>query len=259
VTTNLSWAASTDLDAGDTITYKVYFGTTSSPTALLTACNGISATSCDPAVDGNLITGTTYYWKVEARDNHGASTTSPTWQFTTEGTQPNVAPTDIDLDNNTVVEDDPADTSVGFLSTVDANAADTHTYSLVAGTGDTNNSLFKIGGADGDELLTVAPFSIPADTQYSIRVRSTDAGGLFFEKAFTILVSNVTGQATAQSTPTPTATATTEPAAVPTVEPTALPSASPTVEPTLTPTVEATLAPTEAPTATATAEPTATP
>jgi hypothetical protein len=151
------------------------------------------------------------------------------------------------LDNTTIAEDDPPDSLVGIFSTTDPNAGDTHTYSLVAGTGDTDNGRFKIGGVDGDELLTNTAFSITADTTYLVRVRSTDAGGLYVEDVFQILVTNVTGQAATQSTATPTVTATAEPTveptSEPTAEPTATPTASPTAEPTLTPTVEPTATP----------------
>src|SRR5262249_6787077 len=43
----------------------------------------------------------------------------------------------------------------------------------------------------GDQLKTAASFNFEAKSSYSIRVRSTDAGGLSTEKVFTISVSNV--------------------------------------------------------------------
>ena len=42
---------------------------------------GQTDTVCDP---GTLLYDTTYYWRVIARDNHGAYTLGPTWSFTTE-------------------------------------------------------------------------------------------------------------------------------------------------------------------------------
>jgi hypothetical protein len=74
---DLSWTAG-DPDAGDTVTYDIHFGT--SPSFPLPAASQ-SATSYDP---GLLSYNTTYYWKITAVDNHGAETTGPLWEFTTE-------------------------------------------------------------------------------------------------------------------------------------------------------------------------------
>jgi len=77
---DLSWTGG-DPDAGDTVTYDVYFGTT--PTPPLVSTNQ-SATSYDP---GTLSYNTKYYWKIVARDNHGATATGPVWDFTTVTTE----------------------------------------------------------------------------------------------------------------------------------------------------------------------------
>ncbi len=71
----VSWNCS-DPD-GDTLTYDVYFGTNNNPP--LVSANQ-SAKNYNP---GTLTTGTTYYWKVIAKDNHNASTAGPEWHFTT--------------------------------------------------------------------------------------------------------------------------------------------------------------------------------
>ncbi|UCD13804.1 MAG: hypothetical protein JSW60_09655, partial [Thermoplasmatales archaeon] len=80
VDADLSWTGS-DPDPGDTVTFDVYFGATSPPPQV--AWN-ISDTY-DP---GTMNYGTTYYWKVVAWDNHGASTVGPIWGFTTEFSLP---------------------------------------------------------------------------------------------------------------------------------------------------------------------------
>jgi parallel beta-helix repeat protein len=76
VTTLLRWTDS-DPNLGDTLRYDVYVGTTSSPPKM--ASNHSGATY-DP---GRMNAGTTYYWKIVARDNHGASNESPLWTFIT--------------------------------------------------------------------------------------------------------------------------------------------------------------------------------
>ena len=81
---NLSWTCS-DPD-GDSLTYDVYFGTSSPPTQV--AWNQ-STTTFDP---GTLDFYTTYYWKIVAWDNHDDSTAGPIWDFTTEVNNPPYQP-----------------------------------------------------------------------------------------------------------------------------------------------------------------------
>jgi hypothetical protein len=76
VSTGLNWSAG-DIDAGDVVTYDVYFGT--SETMPLVSSNQ-SATTYDR---GTLAYNTTYYWQIVATDDHGASTRGPLWDFTT--------------------------------------------------------------------------------------------------------------------------------------------------------------------------------
>jgi outer membrane protein assembly factor BamB len=100
----------------------------------------------------------------------------------------NQAPTDIALSATSVPENQPAGTTVGNLSTTDPDSGDSFTYTLVPGIGDTDNVAFTIAG---DSLKTAASFDYETKNSYTIRVRSTDSGGLFFEKQFTISVTNV--------------------------------------------------------------------
>ena len=76
INADLSWTGG-DPDAGDTVTYDVYFGTSLTPPLV---SNDQSGTTYDP---GTLAYNTKYYWKIIATDNHGASTTGPLWDFTT--------------------------------------------------------------------------------------------------------------------------------------------------------------------------------
>jgi C1A family cysteine protease len=99
----------------------------------------------------------------------------------------NVAPTNITLSKTSVQEGQPIDTVVGMFTTVDLNPGDTHTYSLVSGTGSTDNTSFNILG---NQLRTSQVFDKAVKDTYTIRVRSTDQGDLFFEKQFTITVTD---------------------------------------------------------------------
>ncbi len=96
------------------------------------------------------------------------------------------APTNITLSNSGVLVSLGGATSVGLtigaLSSTDFNLGNTFTYTLVSGTGSTNNSSFSISGGN---LQTAA--ALPAGS-YNVRIRSTDNGSLYFEKEFTITV-----------------------------------------------------------------------
>ena len=81
VNTDLSWTGG-DPDQYNQVTYDVYFGITSLPTKVEA---NQSATTYNP---GTLNYETTYYWKIVAWDNHGASNTSELWDFTTEDEPP---------------------------------------------------------------------------------------------------------------------------------------------------------------------------
>ncbi|HKI78174.1 MAG TPA: discoidin domain-containing protein [Ignavibacteriaceae bacterium] len=77
ISSTLSWNCSDP--NGDPLTYSVYFGTTSNPP--LVASNQSNASY----VPGQLNNNTTYYWKIVAKDNLGATTSSPIWNFLTTG------------------------------------------------------------------------------------------------------------------------------------------------------------------------------
>ena len=88
----------------------------------------------------------------------------------------------------TVAENQPSNTTVGTLTTTDPDAGNTFTYTLVTGTGDADNGSFTVVG---DLVKTAASFDFETKNSYTIRVRTTDQGGLFFEKSLTINVTNV--------------------------------------------------------------------
>jgi hypothetical protein len=97
----------------------------------------------------------------------------------------NHAPTNIILSNNSMAENQATGTVVGTFSAVDPNAGDTFTYSLATGPGATDNASFSI---TGNVLKTAEVFNYTVKNSYTIRVRTTDDGGLFYEKQFTITV-----------------------------------------------------------------------
>lgn len=118
----------------------------------------------------------------------------------------NQQPTDLVVSPGVVVEGSLGGTAVGTLSSTDPDVGDAFTYSLVAGTGSTDNGLFVI---DGNTIRTAADTVIDYETKdaYSVRVRTTDQGGLWAEKQLAIAVANqspsspVDGDAAVNSVP----------------------------------------------------------
>jgi autotransporter-associated beta strand protein len=109
----------------------------------------------------------------------------------------NATPTDISLTANTLNQSAGANTVIGTLSSTDANGGDSHTYSLVAGAGSTDNAFFNISGSS---LRATNPGAIAAGSR-SVRIRTTDQGGLFYEESFTIVVTDNLAPVFENSTP----------------------------------------------------------
>ena len=98
------------------------------------------------------------------------------------------APTAIALSSTSVDEKEVIGTVVGDFSTTDPDEGESHSYELVAGSGDTDNASFEISG---DQLLTKAEFDFDVKSSYSVRVRSTDLGELTVEEVFEITINDV--------------------------------------------------------------------
>ena len=100
---DLSWEGG-DPDPGDTVTYDVYFGDSNPPPQVAW---GITDTTYELDTLEYL---TKYYWKIVAWDNHGASKSSPVWDFTTEDIPDNFPPI--------ISNENPADESTGISITI---------------------------------------------------------------------------------------------------------------------------------------------
>ena len=101
---------------------------------------------------------------------------------------PNNAPTGISLSNNSLAENNAMGDLIGLLTTTDADAEDSFTYSLVAGSGDTDNASFSL---NGDQLIANAVFDFETQNSFAIRIETNDGNGGIFSQAFTIEVTNV--------------------------------------------------------------------
>jgi hypothetical protein len=164
INADLGWVGG-DPDAGDTVTYDVRFGTTSSPPIV---SHNQSSLSYDP---GTLIYSTTYYWKIVAWDNHGASTAGPLWHFTT-GAQPNQPPY---VPSAPVPSNGSTEVSITIdLSWVggDPDPGDTVTYDVYFGMSSTpQHAVFNQSG------LSYDPGTLAYNTVYYWRIVAWDNHG----------------------------------------------------------------------------------
>jgi CSLREA domain-containing protein len=136
----------------------------------------------------NTFTGDDLFTYTITNSPVGIDTPSQTALVTVTVTDGNQAPTAISLSNSSVPSNSAIGTTVGDFSTTDPDLADIFTYTLVAGIGDNDNADFTILG---DSLQVNQVFDFEVQDSYSIRVRSTDSGGLFTEQTFVITVAPV--------------------------------------------------------------------
>lgn len=179
-----------DPDQGDTFTYSFATGDNSED-------NG--AFTLDPKTGELRLIGVADYeikqeYLIRVRTTDSSNTLFLEKNFRIEiGNLPenpgDTAPRDIQLSRTDIDENQPAGTAIGALSTVDPDAKDSFTYTLVAGFGD--NAAFSIGGTQGNQLLINAIPNFEEKNQYSVRIRTTDFGGKFVEKTFTIKVNDL--------------------------------------------------------------------
>jgi hypothetical protein len=98
------------------------------------------------------------------------------------------SPTDIIL-SNTYIDENLTGVSIGNFTSVDLdNPNDNHTFELVNGDGDTDNSSFTI---IGNELINSEFFDYENKESHLIRLKVADEEGQSFQKTFTILVVNI--------------------------------------------------------------------
>lgn len=104
----------------------------------------------------------------------------------------NAAPTDIQLNPAAIAEAGGSVTPrvVGTLSATDADTGDTHTFSLAAGTGDSDNGQFEI---QSGTLRLRAGVAIDRETTsvLHVRVAATDSKNARIEKEIDVAVTNV--------------------------------------------------------------------
>ena len=143
--------------------------------------NAVEASETATTTASGLAMDTLYYVHVRAVDAWGHSSA---WVETSGTTGAASAPTAISLSSRSIRENNAVGAYIGLLSAVDADAGDEITYELADGEGADDNALVEVSGA-----TVRAAASFKADGRVRrIRVRATDAQGLWTEASFDLEV-----------------------------------------------------------------------
>lgn len=151
--------------ASGATSYSLQVSTSSAFSTLIINQNNITDTSY---VASGLLSSTSYYWRVNAKNTGGTSTWSSTWQFTTIYVAPPQTPTLTSPANNVLAQ--PVTLAFTWNSTAGAN-----TYALQVSS-DSNFSSFVYNQSN----LTVTSQNVGSltnNTTYYWRVNATNAGG----------------------------------------------------------------------------------
>jgi uncharacterized delta-60 repeat protein len=179
--TTVGTLTSTDPDAGSTFTYSLVSGTGSTDNAAFNIYGAAMRIIASPDFEAK----NRYCVRIRTTDKGGLFTEKA---FVITINDLNERPINLELSASSVNENIPANTSIGTFSATDQDSANTFTYSLVTGTGSTDNAAFNISG--NSLRFSVSP-DFEAKSNYSIRIRTTDQGGLFFEKVLVITVLDI--------------------------------------------------------------------
>ncbi|MGD1702936.1 cadherin domain-containing protein [Dapis sp. BLCC M229] len=173
----------TDSDIGDSFTYSLVAGEGDEDNSAFTIDGDQLKINSSPDFE----TKSSYNIRIQTTDSNGA-TYEEEVTINVNDLNENSAPTDILLSSQTIDENVAANSVVGTLTTTDSDIGDSFTYSLVAGTGDTDNAAFTI---DGDQLKINSSPDFETKSSYEIRVQTTDSNGASYEEAVTINVNNI--------------------------------------------------------------------
>jgi pimeloyl-ACP methyl ester carboxylesterase len=144
--------------------------------------NAVEASPTATVTAGGLTMGTNYWVHVRAVDAWGHASA---WVEASGTTAAASAPASISLSGRSIRENNAVGAYIGQLSAEDPDAGDEVTYSLADGEGADDNALVELSGAT---VRAAASFKASDAAVRRIRVRATDAQGLWTEQAFDIEV-----------------------------------------------------------------------
>ncbi|MFZ9520009.1 MAG: cadherin domain-containing protein [Silvanigrellaceae bacterium] len=163
----------TDPDSGNTFTYSV----SGADAASFSISSGMLVTNS--AFD--FETKNSYSVTIASNDQGSLSTNK---SFIISVSNVNEAPNNITLSATSIAENNVIGATVATLATTDVDASNTFTYALSG----TDAAAFTLSGST---LSAAAAFNFESKASYSIILTTTDQGGLNFQKAFTISITNM--------------------------------------------------------------------
>ena len=178
--------SSTDPDTGNSFTYSLIAGTGDTDNTAFSIVGNQLQINNSPDFE----TKNSYSIRVKTTDQGGLGFEKVLVITVNDlnETPGNLAPTDLTLSATTVNENVAPNTVIGTFSSTDPDTGNSFTYSLIAGTGDTDNTAFSIVG---NQLQINNSPDFETKNSYSIRVKTTDQGGLGFEKVLVITVNDL--------------------------------------------------------------------
>ena len=179
----------TDPDAGNTFTYALVPGTGSADNAAFSITGNQLKINASP----NFESKSSYSVRIRTTDQGGLTFEK---RFTLGVNDLNETPTNLTPSASAFNEDIAAGSIVATLGTTDPDAGNTFTYALVPGTGSADNAAFSI---TGNQLKINASPNFESKSSYSVRIRTTDQGGLTFEKRFTLGVNDLIEKTTSSA------------------------------------------------------------
>ena len=173
--------SSTDPDDGDTFTYSLVEGVGSTDNDAFTIVGDQIKIKSSPDYE----TQDSYSVRLRTEDSGGLTFEK---SFTFNVNDLNEDPTNLLVTESNFDEHIIPGSVVAILSSTDPDSDNTHTYTLISGTGDIDNRAFTI---DGNRLKINASPDYETQDSYSVRLQTKDSTGLTFEKAFTFSVNNI--------------------------------------------------------------------
>ena len=174
--TFIATLTSADQDAGDTHTYQLI---TNSEDNLLFDIRGDTLVTNAPL---DYETDSVLTVHIQNQDEAGSAFDRA---FDITITDTNDTPTAISISDSIISENQPAGTFIATLRSADQDAGDTHTYELIANSGD--NTLFDI---QGDTLVTNALLDYETDSALTLHIQTEDEAGSAFDRVFSIKVTD---------------------------------------------------------------------
>jgi PKD repeat protein len=141
----------------------------------------------------------TLYASFDFTVNDGKVDSASPNSITFDVTAQNDAPSNINISASTIDENNNINDTVATITTVDIDAGDTFSYTLVNGAGDSDNGSFSI---DADALKITVVSDFETKSNYSVRLQATDSVGATYEEVMMISINDINEAPTISGTPT---------------------------------------------------------